>query len=185
MDVEQAMLYANRTVSQVRDPQALEVVRTLAAEVRRLSGSVPAGCVRDEAGADVPFVGTLPRTADNVIVGHGATIHHPVRFRCNDKNHTLVEGPSFTMVLAEDVDADRDATRPPFVSWGGPQHDCAGIEECYSTRAAAEAARAGDDLQAATARHVARSAESVAKIPPENRTILSASEAAARERGGT
>ncbi len=36
MDVEQAMLYANRTASQVRDPQALEVVRTLAAEVRRL-----------------------------------------------------------------------------------------------------------------------------------------------------
>lgn len=141
MDVEQAMLYANRTVSQVRDPQALEVVRTLAAEVRRLSGAVPAGCVRDEAGADVPFVGTLPRTADNVIVGHGATIHHPARFRCNDKNHTLVEGPSFTMVLAEDADADRDATRPPFVAWGGPQHDCAGIEECYSTRAAAEAAR--------------------------------------------
>lgn len=47
-----------------------------------------------------------------------------------------------------------------------------------------EAARERNNLKAATARHVARSAENVAKIPPENRTILSASEAAARERGG-
>lgn len=40
MDVEQAMKWSERTAAQVIDPKALEVARTLAAEVRRLRGDL-------------------------------------------------------------------------------------------------------------------------------------------------
>lgn len=101
-----------------------EAATTLAAEVRRLAGAVPAGCVRDETGADVPFVGTLPRTADGVIVGHNADIFVRGGFKADAVGNGVAWGP-----VTLDIDT-------------GERHRTAfAFDQCYSTRAAAEAAR--------------------------------------------
>lgn len=123
MDVEQAMAWAEWAKSAGSEEHMQKAARaavTLAAEVRRLAGAVPAGHVRDEKGEDVPFVGTLPRTKDGVIVGNHAAlwvndIDAPFSLRVDNIGCTDVEGCD----------------------------DFFEVGEMYATRAAAEAAREG------------------------------------------
>lgn len=138
MDVEEAMKVANEQLAlidagELATPQAKQraaAICTLAAEVRRLSGAVPAGHVRDEKGVDVPFVGTLARTADGCILGLCGN------FYFNGGGNIVAAG-----VLALHVNEDegnrvvveyRDTDGDEDVLWA---------TNCYSTRAAAEAAR--------------------------------------------
>lgn len=124
MDVDKALAMAD-LIEHGGKPDATaakNTIRTLAAEVRRLQGAVPAGHVRDEKGVDVPFVGTLPRTADGVIVGHGATVY------VNDMSE-VYQGRADCAAYAWFV------TPPP--QDGFRRAYC----KCYSTRGAAEAAR--------------------------------------------
>lgn len=119
MDVEQAMKWASlRTSSQGCDDQDYAAFTTLAAEVRRLSGAVPAGCVRDDKGEDFPVLGELPLTADRCVAGRGEyDLHHPA-------------GSTWRPVVI--------CAYYPF----GHEYDPSiGFDEVYSTRAAAEAAR--------------------------------------------
>lgn len=123
MTVEEAL---NRIQGYTRiegEPWPMTAARTLAAEVRRLSGAVPAGCVRDDKGVDFPVLGELPLTADRCVIGKKAYLWNfmpGAKGRDDDKPMRVCYKPSPIM----DPDAYTDG---PTMMW--------------STRAAAEAAR--------------------------------------------
>lgn len=131
MDVEQAMKVADEQLAlidagELATPQAKQravAMATLAAEVRRLAGAVPAGHVRDEKGVDRKVLGDLPVTVDGCVIGNKAYLWNfmpGVKGRDDDKPMRVCYKPSPIM----DPDAYTDG---PTMMW--------------STRAAAEAAR--------------------------------------------
>lgn len=82
--------------------------------------TVPANHVRDEHGNDMRVLGTLPKTADGVIVGDCATVW-------------ITEGPDEPIASVSLDKCGYSCSIEGF--WP--------IEECYSTRAAALAAKNG------------------------------------------
>ena len=132
MDVEQALKDAE-SGRRYNDQYWAKVANTLAAEVRRLAGAVPAGHVRDEKGEDRRVLGKIPLTADGCVFGvNPGTVYH------------IADGEVLELEVEDETDevaidmtddfelVDEDEMPTPLPPW-----------ECYSTRAAAEAAREG------------------------------------------
>lgn len=145
MDVEQAMAYAEwaKSVGSV-DLMAKPVraVVTLAAEVRRLQGAVPAGCVRDDKGVDRQVVGPLPITRDGVVVCVGCEVFHPQQDQAFHLSVMAHDGGEDT----EEFPIPNDCEYVGHYSYwegdtGYSTYETYDIRQCYSTRAAAEAAR--------------------------------------------
>lgn len=140
MDVEQAMkevqsaetlplesvagrVWAGTKYEYPTAARLLKAANTLAAEVRRLQSAVPAGHVRDENGVDRKVLGALPITADECVVGIGALVYE---FDADD------EPPQW-------VEQEADHFAHELVC--NTENPVEVYAKCYSTRAAAEAAR--------------------------------------------
>lgn len=161
MDVEQAMKDADNMGTGADDHAAIaervwagtrwhypqiermaDLIRTLAAEVRRLSGAVPAGCVRDEKGVDRQVVGPLPITRDGVVVCVGCEVFHPQQDQAFHLSVMAHDGGEDT----EEFPIPNDCEYVGHYSYwegdtGYSTYETYDIRQCYSTRAAAEAAR--------------------------------------------
>lgn len=134
MDVEQALHMADGGPHHASE--WAEIARTLAAEVRRLQGAVPAGHVRDEKGVDR----RLDMTGWSVTNPHAPvdipTFADGSMWMMNEEAYAIVDGEVHEFYC---YDHTPSYTSSGWVlRWGDGEIV---LSECYSTRAAAEAAR--------------------------------------------
>lgn len=105
------------------------------ADGRKEAANIPADTIMLPDGRVVKVLGTLPVTKDNFVVGHGASIWHPhpdddgVHWVCGELTEFL------------EYDGQMIGLDAHSASVGGLE--CYGhpVSECYSTSAAAEAAK--------------------------------------------
>lgn len=128
-----------------RDEQdeLVTIITVAITETRASALRVPANHVRDENGVDMRVLGTLPVTADDVIVMDGEQVYHPDA----DGSFRLIVRPA-----CEHDAEDKDFPLPDDCEWvasysyyehdnGYSQYETYDIRQCYSTRDAALAAR--------------------------------------------
>lgn len=155
MDVEQALQLADGVEGS--DNCYIVALQTLAAEVRRLQGAVPAGHVRDEKGVDyrIGAIGTdVPVTADGEIVMHGDLVYHPDdplrELRVRDTGDVDDDWGVVVKKLregGESISDDEEVPQWAACYWyfepdtGYREEWIVRVSSCYATRAAAEAAR--------------------------------------------